>query len=122
MRNFVIIAVLCGFVFSCGQAQAGLLSKFRNWANTPWDSCSQGYYGYNGVQNGCPCHRGHFNNGAVTGFTPPIMPYYGNNGVNMNNRFNHLPNGIPTMNSAPMNGYTEFSSNFDTKTGVTIID
>lgn len=131
-----ILAIIGILLITAIQANAGIISKVRNWANTGWDNYGWGNSSY----TNCPCynhgfyngHRHHhgnrfFNNGAVTGFTPPIngtvYPTFGNYHSPMYGRFNHLPNGqINTLNSAPPQMITDFNSNFGTKTGVTIID
>lgn len=136
-KTLKLMAVAGLLLITASQANAGIFSKFRNWANTGWNN-----YGWG---QGCPCynngytngyHNGHhhygnrfFNNGAVTGFTPPITtapgfyPSVGNyhSPINMNNRFDHLPNGMQTLNT-PTQVITDFNSNFGTGTGVTIID
>ena len=131
MKKILIVGIL---LLCASQAHAGIFSKFRNWANTGWNN-----YGY-----GCPCynngynngyHNGHhhhhgngfFNNGSVTGFTPPIngnvYPSIGNYHSPMYGRFDHLPNGqINSLNSVPQQMITDFNSNAGTRTGVTIID
>ncbi len=131
-----ILAVLGVLLITAIQTNAGIISKVRNWANTGWDDYGWGNNSY----TNCPCynngfrhghrhnHRNHFfNNGAVTGFTPPIngtvYPTFGNYHSPVYGRFDHLPNGrINTLNSAPQQMITDFNSNFGTKTGVTIID
>ncbi|MCM1010022.1 MAG: hypothetical protein NC390_03965 [Fusobacterium sp.] len=138
MKKILIIGIL---LLSTLQAHAGIISKVRNWANTGWDNYGWGNSGYtncpcynNGFNNGL--HNGHrhhhhgnkfFNNGAITGFTPPIngtvYPTFGNYHSPMYGRFDHLPNGrINSLNSAPAQMFTDFNSNFGTNTGVTIID
>lgn len=130
MKKILIVGIL---LLCATQAHAGIFSKFRNWANTGWNN-----YGY-----GCPCynngynngyHNGHhhhgngfFNNGAVTGFTPPIngniYPSIGNYHSPMYGRFDHLPNGqINSLNSVPQQMITDFNSNVGTRTGITILD
>lgn len=131
MKKILIVGIL---LLCATQAHAGIFSKFRNWANTGWNN-----YGY-----GCPCynngynngyHNGHhhhhgngfFNNGSVTGFTPPIngnvYPSIGNYHSPMYGRFDHLPNGqINSLNSVPQQMITDFNSNVGTRTGITIID
>ena len=128
MNNTIkAIAILAILLTTTTNAQAGIFTKFRNWANTGWNN-----YGYNSPHHGCPHHHGNsfFNNGAVTGFTPPITTapgfYYPSTGsfqnpINMNNRFNHLPYGMPTVNT-PTRMITDFNSNVGTRTGVTILD
>ena len=127
-KKLRLLAILGLLLVTTSQAHAGIFSRIRNWANTGWNS-----YGY-----GCPCynngyyggHRhGFFNNGAVTGFTPPVFtpsgiyPGYNHlhNPINMNNQFNHLPNGMNTLNT-PTQMITDFNSNVGTRTGVTILD
>lgn len=132
MKKINKIFAITGILLIAGiQANAGIISKFRNWANTGWDDYGWGNSSYT---NNCPCYRnGHrhgnkfFNNGAITGFTPPIngtvYPTFGNYHSPMYGRFDHFPNGrINTLNSAPPQMFTDFNSNFGTNTGVTIID
>ena len=140
-KKFVALTIFTAILLGTTQANAGIFSRVKNWFNTPWDNSNQqtcpcynngynnGYNrGYNkGVHNGNPSKRGAFNNGAVTGFTPPIVPSIGNyhspQYPNGNGRFDHFPNGtVPTVNSAPEQMFTDFSSNVGTRTGITIID
>ena len=130
MKNTLKTIAILGIIFiSATQAHAGIFSKFRNWANTGWNN-----YGlHNGY--GCPNHIHHrhfygndfFNNGNLTGITPPInMPFYPSVGnyhspLNPNGRFNHMPYGMPTLNT-PMHMITDFNSTVNTGTGVRILD
>lgn len=127
MKKLLILGLL---LLIATEANAGIFSKVRNWANTGWDNYD---YGQN-----CPCHRPYnhhnrfFNNGAITGFTPPIInngtnyshphPSIGNYHSPMYGRFDHLPDGaIPQMNT-PTRRITDFNTNVGTRTGVTILD
>ena len=129
MKKILIAGIL---LLCASQAYAGIFSKFRDWANSGWNN-----YGY-----GCPCYNngyyngysnGHhhgnrfFNNGSITGVTPPIngnvYPNFSNYRNPMYGRFDHLPNGqINSINSVPQQMITDFNSDFGTRTGVTILD
>lgn len=132
-NNLKIIAIISLIFMTTSQAHAGIFSKFRNWANTGWNN----YGWHNGHYHGCPYHNGRnyghfhnngfFTNGNITGFTPPInqtfYPSVGNyhSPLNPNGRFNHMPYGMPTMNT-PTHVITDFNSTMNTGTGVKILD
>lgn len=75
--------------------------------------------------------------GSMTGFTPPINPFYGNNlnnmaglnndytGYNNNsyNRYNQYPSGYGSYRGNRTNtGYSDDFQDFSARTGVTILD
>ncbi len=142
MKNSHKILAITGILLVTAlQANAGIISKFRGWTNNGWNNYGWGNNAYhhncpcynNGFHNGItrgPGHRHHgngfFNNGAITGFTPPIngsmYPSFGNYHSPMYGRFDHFPNGMHTLNAPPQQVITDFNSNVGTKTGITILD
>ncbi|MEI8129349.1 MAG: hypothetical protein WCG95_06995 [bacterium] len=64
--------------------------------------------------------------GTMTGFTPPINPYYdnyNNNYNNYNNRYNSYPSGYGAYQGYRSNhGYSDNFKNYSNGTGVTILD
>lgn len=127
-KIFKILAILGILVISASQANAGIFSKFRGWGNNVWNNYGWGSGRYhncpfhNNFHNGHHYHHGNgfFNNGSVTGFTPPInggfYPSIGNCHSPIYGNFNHMPNSMPQQM------ITDFNSNVGTRTGVTILD
>lgn len=64
--------------------------------------------------------------GSMTGFTPPINPYYdnyNNNYNNYNNSYNSYPSGYGAYQGYRSNhGYSDSFKNYSSGTGVTILD
>ena len=134
MKNTIKIIAVIGLIFiTSSQAHAGIFSKVRNWANTGWNN----YGWHNGHHHACPYHNGinhgrfhgngFFNNGSITGFTPPMnMNFYPSIGnyhspLNPNGHFNHMPYGMPTINH-PTHIITDFNNDITTGTKVKILD
>ncbi len=138
-KTLKLFAIMGLLIITASQANAGIISKFRGWGSNFWNNRGYGHGGYHrGYNNGCPCHnngyaqgfhngRHHgnrfFNNGSVTGFTPPInggfFPSFGNYHSPI-----YAPNQYPygQINSFPQQMITDFNSNVGTRTGVTILD
>ncbi|MDD3436234.1 MAG: hypothetical protein PHC64_03670 [Candidatus Gastranaerophilales bacterium] len=61
--------------------------------------------------------------GTMTGFTPPINPFYGNGYTNGFNNYSNFPSGSGMYRGYRTNyGYLDDFSNFGSTTGVTILD
>ena len=124
MDNTLKLITLISIIsLSTTPSHANFFSNIQNWANTNRNNYHIPPYPQQ--------HQNHFfNNGTITGFTPPItIPsnlYSPNlntfqNPINIHNRFNHLPYGMQNLNT-PGRIFTDFNTNTGTQTGVTILD
>ena len=133
-RIFKILVILSVVIFCMGQADAGIISRAKNWFNTSWDdygNYSPPSYGTRTYSQGTPRRPIIRRGGTITGFTPSITPYngyypsvgnYHSPIITPQDRFNHLPYGVPQINTPPTRMITDFNTNVGTKTGVTILD